>query len=792
MKNTHHFGRSKSNSRSSITTIVVLLLLSVFVGVTLAFFANSDFATSLLGMSGKVRIEAVGKGDKSIEDNATCNLEIELDKEYGVLIPNMPITIYANCKVKKSTTKPLLRAKFQVTIFDNNGNPYEEKDGNNLAMDIFGDINNLVLSNANWSLYTDGYYYYINTLDTSTLGNSVLEEIDATSQDTIINFLNGDTFRIPSYIEDDYSGLSIKIKIVFQAIQNYIPDDDGYKLPNTIVNSLKIFNEFEDKLYESSPISWFGITTTSDGQVSLSTKTGFNYPENLRLPEKTADGRTITHLSSDLFKGNNTVKRVYIPNTYTSIDSSSFKESGLLMVDMSDTQITEIPDSAFIRSNINKIIFPRCLIKIGKEAFQSCYLLNNVNFPNTLQTIDYAAFNACRTMNIIGEIPASVTTIGIKAFSACPLLQISVAEANPNFYDIEDRVLLSNSGRLLMYANRNKATVLTIPDSITTIDSMAIYNSIYLTKIIFGKNLKSIDNIPDSVTDIDVGTNPNFIGETDAYNNTYLIQKSNFALIWGNINNSATTLDLPDSIVRIDTVCMCPVTNRRNITKINFGSGFRYNSFSLGSFRNLTSVEVDNGNQYFKTLTGKELISKDGKTFCGIATSLTGTYTVPSTINSIYCQAFSNSKLNTVVLPDSITNIDDSCFTNMTNLTSINISEGVTIGNYFMQNCTAITSITIPNATFSNKFLMGCSKLEHVTFGTGVNTISMNTLNDCKSLKWIEFQSTTPPTIESGLIFENTNSNFVIYVPNSSVEAYKSAQNFTTFASRIKTVSERG
>ena len=86
--------------------------MAVFIGVTLAFFANSEFASSLLKMSGRVKITAVGKGKgyNSIEDTDTCNLVINLQDGYKVLIPGMEIEAYANVKVHKSTTKPLIRA----------------------------------------------------------------------------------------------------------------------------------------------------------------------------------------------------------------------------------------------------------------------------------------------------------------------------------------------------------------------------------------------------------------------------------------------------------------------------------------------------------------------------------------------------------------------------------------------------------------------------------------------------------------------------------------------------------
>ena len=786
----------KNSNEKKVSIYIILLLLSVFIGVTIAFFANSEFATSLLGMSGKVKIEAVGKGNKSIEDNSTCNLEIQLDRDYGVLIPNMPITIYANCKVKRSTTKPLLRAKFQVTVLDKYGNPYVETGENLVSIDIYTMLSHIVLDNDSWYLHTDGYFYYIQTLNEENKENSILQEVDATTEDTIVNFLNNSTIRIPSYIDDSYSGLSIKIKIVFQAIQNYIHDNNGNKLPNTITNSLKIFNEFKNNSYESSPLEWFNISTTADGKVSLSTKLGVEYPENLRLPEKTADGKVITHLSKNLFNGNGTVKNVYIPSSYTTIAESAFAESGIISVDASESNIVEITNSAFRKSNITSIKFPKNLIKIGDYAFQNCRLLNNVVLTDKISYIGICAFEICINLTNMSEIPASVTNIMERAFSTCSLLRINVNKDNTNYYDIDEKMLLSKNGELLQYAIRNNSTELIIPDEVTTLRYMSLYGSTYLKTITLGKNLQNIGTsyvFPGSVTNIEIGSNTYFSKLKDVYNNIYLVHNSTKNMVWGYFSDTATIMSIPDEIVGFCFSIGLDNNKSNKITKIEIGKNLQEIKVNgLYYFRNNIKFVVHSENKYFKTLTGKELISYDGTTFYDYATGLDDdTYEVSNTIKTISSWSFSFSKLKNVVLPETIVKIGYSSFSIMRYLENINIPEGVIMeNNCFTQN-SSLKNITIKNAIFSSETLQSCPNLETVTFGIGVDKVSINLLNNCKSLKWIEFQRVTPPTFNSALILQNTNNEFVIYVPDGSIDAYKTAHNFTSFASRIKAVSER-
>lgn len=57
--------KSKSfnnKKQSNLYLFMLVSLLIIITVVTLAFFADSDFATSFLGTSGRVKIEAVGRG----------------------------------------------------------------------------------------------------------------------------------------------------------------------------------------------------------------------------------------------------------------------------------------------------------------------------------------------------------------------------------------------------------------------------------------------------------------------------------------------------------------------------------------------------------------------------------------------------------------------------------------------------------------------------------------------------------------------------------------------------------
>ena len=160
------------------------MLLGVLIGITLAFLFNSDFASGFLGISGKVEIIAVGKGDEynSIENGvSSSNLVIELDKGYKVLIPGMPLRMDVNCKVKRSTTKPLLRAWLSLDLYDvetmEKIDDWGEDAG--VIIDINNQLDSVITTNSKWVLHNDGFYYYVTSIDSTNTGDSILQEIDA-------------------------------------------------------------------------------------------------------------------------------------------------------------------------------------------------------------------------------------------------------------------------------------------------------------------------------------------------------------------------------------------------------------------------------------------------------------------------------------------------------------------------------------------------------------------------------------------------------------------------------------
>ena len=136
------------------------------------------------------------------------------------------------------------------------------------------------------------------------------------------------------------------------------------------------------------------------------------------------------------------------------------------------------------------------------------------------------------------------------------------------------------------------------------------------------------------------------------------------------------------------------------------------------------------------------------------------------------------------------TSIGQIAFLSCIGLTNITIPDSVTsIGNTAFSKCTGLTNVTIGNGVTSigSSAFYNCSKLTNVTIGNGVTSIGDYAFSGCRGLTSITIQATTPPSLDSST-FDITN-NCPIYVPAESVNTYKAATKWKTYASRIKPIS---
>ena len=127
-------------------------------------------------------------------------------------------------------------------------------------------------------------------------------------------------------------------------------------------------------------------------------------------------------------------------------------------------------------------------------------------------------------------------------------------------------------------------------------------------------------------------------------------------------------------------------------------------------------------------------------------TSSSAPYTVAVTFRGNSISSFSNEYTGSITIPESVsynginysvTKIGNGAFQDCSGLTSITIPNNVTsIGSSAFSSCRGLTSVTIPNSVTSigNNAFSGCSSLTSVNIGNSVTTIGGSAFYNCSGL----------------------------------------------------------
>lgn len=151
------------------------------------------------------------------------------------------------------------------------------------------------------------------------------------------------------------------------------------------------------------------------------------------------------------------------------------------------------------------------------------------------------------------------------------------------------------------------------------------------------------------------------------------------------------------------------------------------------------------------------------------------TATIPETYNgkpvvSIRGNTFSNMRfLETVSLPNTITEIRGQIFKNDRKLVSVNIPNKLEyLGGGSFYNCTSITSIELPNSLtyMGGETFYNAASLESIKLSRNLTEIRGNAFENCSSLKLIEIPDSVT-RIGGHAFYGNTSLSEVVLTSNS-------------------------
>lgn len=143
--------------------------------------------------------------------------------------------------------------------------------------------------------------------------------------------------------------------------------------------------------------------------------------------------------------------------------------------------------------------------------------------------------------------------------------------------------------------------------------------------------------------------------------------------------------------------------------------------------------------------------------------------------------AFCSTSIEYLKTGKSLISIGENGFASCKNLKTVEIGDQVTsLGEYAFYSCYLLQNMIIGNGVqrIPSEFCYFCDNLISVTLGNAVNTLDAYCFQDCDKLRTIICKAEIPPMMNGAehLFFDSAVfQNAMLYVPEGSIEAYKSA-----------------
>ena len=154
------------------------------------------------------------------------------------------------------------------------------------------------------------------------------------------------------------------------------------------------------------------------------------------------------------------------------------------------SRVTEIAPNAFAyKGDIQRIVFPASLRKIGFNAIYECGGLTEIVFAEGLEEIASEAFYRCPQLQTL-RLPASVKSIGEAFVVNCQGIKNYQLAGSNSYYKVVDGVLYNASGTtLIAYPAAAERVSFTLPESVTRIGDYAFAYTVTLQSIQLGRKV---------------------------------------------------------------------------------------------------------------------------------------------------------------------------------------------------------------------------------------------------------------------------------------------------------------
>lgn len=202
---------------------------------------------------------------------------------------------------------------------------------------------------------------------------------------------------------------------------------------------------------------------------------------------------------------------------------------------------------------------------------------------------------------------------------------------------------------------------------------------------------------------------------------------------------------------------------------------------------NVTELDVLQNNNKLKYITIPNSVTKlPANNFCGNAWSLEH-ITLPNSVTTIGATIFMQCySLKSASMPKQVV-ASGTIFSYCQLLNRVAIDFSNTTTNTISQYSYTARDVVIPSGvtTISTGAFSYNQRVSTFIIPSSVTTISTSAFSYCNGATEFHFKSSTPPTLANANAFTGTSSASVFYVPSASLDAYKTANNWSTYASRM-------
>ena len=371
----------------------------------------------------------------------------------------------------------------------------------------------------------------------------------------------------------------------------------------------------------------------------------------------------------------------------------------------------------------NNYTYP--VTSLGTSAFEDCTNLQSVTLPNSITVINTDAFYGCVKLGSV-NLPEGLTQIYLRAFYNCNLTSVTIPST----------VTSIGSGA---FKNNPLTEVTWLPPtcSVGTVEDSPFYStSSKITKFTFGPNVQTVPAyICYKMNQLDTIVLPpsvKSLGQYAFYCCTKLksinLPKTQQTLPTSFLEgcSSLESIELPATLTTISTDVFYGCTSLKNV-KLHEGITTIYN-------RAFYNCKLDT------IIIPSTVTSIGNSAFFGNPTTsvtwLPATCSIGTETSAPFYSA--SSQITSFVFGDSVKSIPGYLCYKMNKLDSIALPEKLTtIGQYAFNNCSLLKDVTIPASvtsigTYAFAF---CTSIKHFEFPKGIKSLATSVLEGSTGLE---------------------------------------------------------